>query len=63
MTAHPDRSRWPKGAIGVRPHDLQPSRLRRIPWLVCRHCGLVSLRNEATRKALRVGCYRWADEP
>lgn len=29
---------------------------RLIPWLVCRFCGLVYLRNEATTRAIRCPC-------
>lgn len=58
----PSRKPWPPGVVGVRPHDMRPLRAKRFPWLVCQHCGLVSLRNDATRKALKVGCWKWADE-
>jgi len=30
--------------------------VRPVPWVVCRHCGLVALRNEATRRAARAAC-------
>lgn len=36
------------------PHN--PGKLRGLPWLVCKCCGLVYLRNEATRKAISAGC-------
>lgn len=36
-----------------------PSKLKCIPWLVCRCCGLVYLNNEATRKAIKKGCEVW----
>lgn len=29
---------------------------RAIPWEVCRRCGLVALRNEATERRIRAGC-------
>lgn len=29
---------------------------RGIPWLVCSHCGLVTLRNQQTRKAMAQPC-------
>lgn len=30
---------------------------KRVPWLVtCRYCGLVELRNEATRREMRKPC-------
>lgn len=31
-------------------------KFRPIPWLVCRKCGLVLLRNVATERAVRKGC-------
>lgn len=30
---------------------------KRYPWLVCKSCGLVFLKNKATRKAIKLGCY------
>lgn len=35
------------------PHN--PVKVKYIPWLVCRNCGLVYLSNEATRKAIKKG--------
>jgi hypothetical protein len=29
---------------------------RALPWLVCKFCGLVRLRNESTERAVRRGC-------
>lgn len=29
---------------------------RAIPWEVCRRCGIVALRNEATARKIRAGC-------
>lgn len=34
----------------------QPEKLSGIPWPVCRHCGLVWLRNELTAWCVRQGC-------
>lgn len=34
---------------------------RSIPWLVCKWCGLMYLRNEPTRKAIKLGC-NWRDK-
>ncbi len=31
-------------------------KIRPIPWLVCRFCGLVYLRNDVTERAIRKGC-------
>jgi hypothetical protein len=36
------------------PHE--PKKLGRLPWPVCGSCGLVYLRNERTREAVRGGC-------
>ncbi len=27
-----------------------------VPWVVCRHCGLVALKNDASRRAARAAC-------
>jgi hypothetical protein len=31
-------------------------KMKNIPWSVCKCCGLVYLRNEATKAAIRAGC-------
>jgi hypothetical protein len=31
-------------------------KLRGLPWVFCRFCGLVYLNNEPTREAIRRGC-------
>lgn len=51
----------PPGALRLRPHSLE-KRFKKLPWLVCRHCGLVALKNQATADALRVGCWIFEDE-
>jgi hypothetical protein len=51
----------PPGALKLRPHSMT-RRLKHFPWPVCKHCGLVGLRNKATKKALRVGCWLYSDE-
>lgn len=33
-----------------------PSKMKQIPWMVCRHCGLVYLKNEITAWAIKMGC-------
>lgn len=43
-----------KGIRRIGVHSPQP--LRCIPWPVCSRCGLVYLKNEATRKAIKEGC-------
>jgi len=35
------------------PHS--PVKLKRLSWLVCRYCGLVYLRNELTKQAIKKG--------
>lgn len=39
-----------------RPH--QWAKLKRITWPVCKGCGLIKLKNEATRRAARAPCER-----
>jgi hypothetical protein len=34
-----------------------------VPWVVCRHCGLVALKNDASRRAARAACPGLLDEP
>ncbi len=36
--------------------------LKRLPWPVCKHCGLIYLRNDRTRAAITAGCVVYADE-
>lgn len=43
-----------RGTRVVRAHN--PKSIRRIPWPSCVHCGLLYLKNDATRKALRSPC-------
>jgi hypothetical protein len=50
----------PEGALRLRPHN--PHKLGNIPWLVCRLCGLVYLRNAATKAAIKLGCWMYEDE-
>jgi hypothetical protein len=51
----------PEGAIRRTPHAMYKL-FKRLPWFVCKHCGLVNLQNEATKKALRQGCWIYEDE-
>ncbi len=51
----------PAGVIGTRQHAFTVF-LKRLPWPVCKHCGLVLLKNEETRKRQKQGCYIWKDE-
>ncbi len=32
---------------------------KRLPWRFCAHCGLMNLKNEATRQALKRPCEVW----
>lgn len=46
--------------------DALPTRRRStvgIPWVVCQHCGLVALKNETTRLAVRAACPGLLDDP
>lgn len=36
--------------------------LKRMPWPYCTRCGLVCLRNDATRRAMAQPCETWSDE-
>lgn len=48
-----------KGQRRVRPnHDMTRQILN---WRCCKHCGLLGLKNEATRKALNAECVTWED--
>lgn len=51
-----ERGRKVKG-----PHAMS-GLLTRMPWPYCTRCGLVALRNEPTRKALKEPCETWADD-
>lgn len=33
-----------------------PTKMKSIPWLVCKYCGLVYLKNELTSWAIKMGC-------
>lgn len=36
--------------------------MKRMPWPYCKRCGLLALRNEATRRALKEPCETWEDD-
>jgi hypothetical protein len=36
------------------PHS--PTQMRNMPWLYCRHCGLLYLKNDFTRWCIKMGC-------
>lgn len=42
------------------PYKMEPHSFTKLsksfPWLYCKHCGLVSLRNELTEWCRRMGC-------
>jgi hypothetical protein len=50
----------PEGATKLSPH--KSVTYKRFPWPVCAKCGLVYLKNDATRKRLREGCWEYEDE-
>lgn len=56
----PKYNRKPHPAAVRRPHAMKP--IRGIPKPVCNHCGLVALNNDATRYALKQGCWKFPDE-
>lgn len=39
-----------------------PVKLRRVPYQICRKCGLIYLKNERTAKAIRKPCPGTPDE-
>ena len=41
------------------PHKM--GRLKRFSWPYCQRCGIVALKNEATRKVLRAECVTLED--
>ncbi len=43
------------------PHQMSGV-IKRMPWPYCRRCGLVALRNDATRRALKEQCETWEDD-
>ncbi len=43
-----------KGRVDRGHHS--PKAIKRIPWPVCSRCGLLYLKNEATRKAINAAC-------
>ena len=34
----------------------KPVTSKAFPWLRCQHCGLLFLKNTATKKAIKAGC-------
>jgi hypothetical protein len=56
----PKYTRKPEGALALRPHQMRSFRGLSKP--VCAYCGLVALNNDATRHALRRGCWKYKDE-
>jgi hypothetical protein len=50
----------PIGAKKLTPHA--PDKLGRLPWPVCKKCGLVYLKNEATKQRVKRGCWQFEDE-
>jgi hypothetical protein len=41
--------------LAVRPHNMT-RKVANLPYYCCRNCGLIEMRNAASRKALRAGC-------
>jgi hypothetical protein len=42
------------------PHQMNGI-LKRLPWPYCTRCGLIALRNDVTRRALKEPCETWED--
>jgi hypothetical protein len=47
--------RWKKRKIQRAPHSMT---MKLLNWHYCSRCGILNLKNEATRKALKEGCER-----
>lgn len=47
--------------MGVREGQHKFVKLKSIAWLVCCRCGLVALRNAATKAAIRAKC-KWFED-
>lgn len=47
-------------AYKLEPHHFTPS--KKLAWLRCKHCGLLTLRNALTEWAVKMGC-NVADHP
>lgn len=43
-----------RGQRSVGVHQMRS--VKRLPWPYCSRCGLLALRNDATRKAMREAC-------
>jgi hypothetical protein len=41
------------------PHQM--AKLKRLPWPYCKRCGLLALKNDVTRRALRAECVTLED--
>ena len=50
----------PQGALKLVPHT--PKLFKRLPWPVCSGCGLVYLKNDETKRAVRQGHWLYEDE-
>lgn len=46
----------------MKAHDFTGRVCKKIPWPYCRGCGLLLLKNEATRRAARKPCPRDHEE-
>jgi hypothetical protein len=46
-------TKWLKRRIVKAPHAMT---MKCLNWMYCSRCGLLTLKNEETRKALRAGC-------
>lgn len=50
-----DPNDFPAPVIRRGPHNMS-GKLKRLPWAYCKRCGLMALKNDASRKALRAEC-------
>lgn len=49
-----------KAKVKRGPH-VMTGKLKRLPWVFCKRCGLLNLKNEASRRALRAECVTLED--
>jgi hypothetical protein len=51
-----------RGRKRTAPHAWKNIKGFRFPWPVCARCGLILLKNQATRLAAKRACEVWDDE-
>jgi hypothetical protein len=47
---------WKKpGQLRIRAHAMT-KKMKRLPWPYCAHCGLMALKNDASRREMKKPC-------